>query len=160
LDKLGMHLANANRVLRLSLALYLIPGVVFGATHKRKRSTHKAAVQAPATKKARSMGRVAATPTSHSSRLVASRHVPVSHNARLKTASRRVWSPWSAPTFADSSSSDFVDGEDLTVRRAAVEALGPYNGTVVVTDPNNGRILSMVNQKLALKSGFQPCSTI
>jgi cell division protein FtsI/penicillin-binding protein 2 len=27
-------------------------------------------------------------------------------------------------------------------------------------DPSNGRILSMVNQKLALKSGFEPCSTI
>jgi cell division protein FtsI/penicillin-binding protein 2 len=31
---------------------------------------------------------------------------------------------------------------------------------VVVTDIHNGRILSIVNQKLALKSGFQPCSTI
>lgn len=46
------------------------------------------------------------------------------------------------------------------VRRAAVEALGAMNGTVVVVDPHTGRVLSMVNQKLALKSGFQPCSTI
>lgn len=53
-----------------------------------------------------------------------------------------------------------MDGEDLVVRLAAVEALGPYNGSVAVVDPSNGRILSMVNQKLALKSGFQPCSTI
>jgi penicillin-binding protein 2 len=68
--------------------------------------------------------------------------------------------PWTVPTFADSTSGDNVDGEDLTVRRAAVEALGAYNGTVVVVDPNTGRILSMVNQKLALSSGFQPCSTI
>ena len=30
---------------------------------------------------------------------------------------------------------------------------------MVVVDPNNGRILSMVNQKLALSSGFTPCST-
>lgn len=55
---------------------------------------------------------------------------------------------------------DSVDGEDLVVRRAAVDALGPYNGTVVVADPSSGRILSIVNQKLALNSGFQPCSTI
>ena len=48
----------------------------------------------------------------------------------------------------------------MTVRRAAVDALGPYNGTVVVADPNNGRVLSIVNQRLAMKSGFQPCSTI
>ncbi len=68
--------------------------------------------------------------------------------------------PWTEPTYKDSTSGDVVDGEDLEVRRAAVEALGPYNGSVVVADPNNGRILSMVNQKLALSSGFQPCSTI
>lgn len=53
-----------------------------------------------------------------------------------------------------------VDGEDLTVRQAAVGALGPLNGSVVVVDPNTGRILSMVNQKLALAGGFTPCSTV
>jgi cell division protein FtsI/penicillin-binding protein 2 len=55
---------------------------------------------------------------------------------------------------------DNVDGEDLTVRRAAVEALGTQNGSVVVVDPSNGRVLSIVNQKLALAGGFTPCSTI
>jgi penicillin-binding protein 2 len=69
-------------------------------------------------------------------------------------------SGYTSPTFADSTVGDSVDGEDLIVRRAAVQALGPYNGTVVVVDPSNGRVLSMVNQKLALASGFQPCSTI
>ncbi|HEY1242314.1 MAG TPA: penicillin-binding transpeptidase domain-containing protein [Bryobacteraceae bacterium] len=55
---------------------------------------------------------------------------------------------------------DDVDGEDLVIRRAAVNALGSVNGSVVVVDPTNGRILTIVNQKLALKSGFTPCSTI
>ena len=68
--------------------------------------------------------------------------------------------PWTEPTFADSTSGDTVDGEDMTIRRAAVDALGTYNGSVVVADPGTGRILSMVNQRLALSSGFQPCSTI
>ena len=68
--------------------------------------------------------------------------------------------PWTSPTFADSTNGDNVDGEDLEIRRAAVDALGPYNGSVVVVDPSNGRILTMVNQKLALGSGCQPCSTI
>jgi cell division protein FtsI/penicillin-binding protein 2 len=68
--------------------------------------------------------------------------------------------PWTEPTYADSTNGDNVDGEDLTIRRLAVEALGAYNGSVVVVDPQNGRILSMVNQKLALGSGFQPCSTV
>ena len=68
--------------------------------------------------------------------------------------------PWTEPTYADSTTGDNVDGEDLDVRRAAVEALGPYNGSIVVVDPSNGRVLTMVNQKTALGSGFQPCSTI
>jgi cell division protein FtsI/penicillin-binding protein 2 len=83
--------------------------------------------------------------------------------APKKTAKRPVrkrYSPWSEPTYADSTIGDSVDGEDLVVRRAAVDALGRYNGSVVVVDPNTGRILTMVNQRLALKSGFQPCSTI
>lgn len=80
------------------------------------------------------------------------------------TAKRRVRrpsnGPWSEPSFADATQGDLIDGEDLVVRRAAVEALGGLNGTVVVADPRTGRVLSIVNQKLALKSGFQPCSTI
>jgi cell division protein FtsI/penicillin-binding protein 2 len=68
--------------------------------------------------------------------------------------------PWREPTYADSTLGDVVDGEDLLVRRAAVDALGPYNGSVVVADPQTGRILTIVNQKLALGSGFQPCSTV
>ncbi len=68
--------------------------------------------------------------------------------------------PWTEPTYADSTLGDNADGEDLDVRRAAVEALGAYNGSVVAVDPSTGRILSIVNQKLALGSGFQPCSTI
>ncbi|MGA3260893.1 MAG: penicillin-binding transpeptidase domain-containing protein [Bryobacteraceae bacterium] len=68
--------------------------------------------------------------------------------------------PWDRPTFADSTEGDRVDGEDMTVRRAAVEALGSYNGSVVALDPTTGRILTMVNQRIALGEGFQPCSTI
>ena len=55
---------------------------------------------------------------------------------------------------------DNVDGEDLVIRRAAVDALGTMNGSVVVVDPSTGRVLTMVNQKLGFKSGFIPCSTI
>ena len=68
--------------------------------------------------------------------------------------------PWTSPTYADSTDGDNVDGEDLEIRRAAVDALGQYNGSVVVVDPNTGRVLTMVNQKVALSSGFQPCSTV
>ena len=68
--------------------------------------------------------------------------------------------PWTEPTYADSTVGDRVDGEDLAIRRAAVEALGSYNGSVVAVDPTNGRILTMVNQRIVTGSGFQPCSTV
>jgi penicillin-binding protein 2 len=64
------------------------------------------------------------------------------------------------PTLADSAKGDLALYDDPVVRQAAVSALGPYNGSVVALDPNNGRILSVVNQKLAFSSGFIPCSTI
>ena len=64
------------------------------------------------------------------------------------------------PPPVDPTEGDDVDGEDLTVRRAAVAALGTTRGSVVVADPNTGRILTLVNQKLAFQSGFTPCSTI
>jgi penicillin-binding protein 2 len=55
---------------------------------------------------------------------------------------------------------DITDGEDPVVRQAAIDALGNMNGTVVAIEPTSGRVLAMVNQKLALSSGAQPCSTI
>lgn len=55
---------------------------------------------------------------------------------------------------------DVTTGEDPIIRQAAIEALGDMNGTAVVIDPSNGRILTMVNQKLALSPGAEPCSTI
>ena len=55
---------------------------------------------------------------------------------------------------------DVTAGEDPLVREAAIDALGNMNGTVVAIEPTSGRILAMVNQKLALSSGAQPCSTI
>jgi cell division protein FtsI/penicillin-binding protein 2 len=60
----------------------------------------------------------------------------------------------------DPTMGDNVDGDDLTIRRAAVAALGTFAGSVVAVDPSSGRILTMVNQKLALQAGFVPCSTI
>ncbi len=55
---------------------------------------------------------------------------------------------------------DDTTGEDLEVRRAAIDALGNHIGTAVVMDPLTGRIYSIVNQEWALRRGFKPCSTI
>jgi membrane peptidoglycan carboxypeptidase len=55
---------------------------------------------------------------------------------------------------------DDTTGEDAEIRRVAVNALGNHAGTVVVMDPQTGRIYSIVNQQWALREGFKPCSTI
>ena len=68
---------------------------------------------------------------------------------------------FSASSYADNLTlGDVTEGEDPVVRAAAIEALGNMNGTAVAIDPSNGRILAMVNQKLALSRGAEPCSTI
>jgi cell division protein FtsI/penicillin-binding protein 2 len=61
---------------------------------------------------------------------------------------------------SDITEGDVTAGEDPVVRQAAIEALGNMNGTVLAIEPTSGRILAMVNQRLALSSGAQPCSTI
>jgi penicillin-binding protein 2 len=61
---------------------------------------------------------------------------------------------------SDITEGDVTAGEDPVVRQAAIDALGNMNGTVVAIEPTSGRVLAMVNQKLALSGGAQPCSTI
>lgn len=73
----------------------------------------------------------------------------------------RYYERFSMSSFAeDIADGDRTVGEDPVVRAAAMDALGNMNGTVVAIEPTSGRILAMVNQKLALASGAQPCSTI
>jgi penicillin-binding protein 2 len=74
---------------------------------------------------------------------------------------RRYYERFSTSSFASAiTEGDVTAGEDPVVREAAIDALGNMNGTVVAIEPTSGRILAMVNQKLALSSGAQPCSTI
>lgn len=63
-------------------------------------------------------------------------------------------------TTVDNILGDNTVGEDLEVRRAAVNALGSHAGTIVVLEPQTGKVLSIVNQDWAIKKGFKPCSTI
>jgi penicillin-binding protein 2 len=85
------------------------------------------------------------------------------HGARPTLAVRRTryHEHFSASSFADNLTlGDVTEGEDPVVRAAAIEALGNMNGTAIAIDPSTGRILAMVNQKLALSRGAEPCSTI
>ncbi len=55
---------------------------------------------------------------------------------------------------------DNSTGEDLEIRRAAIEALDGRSGTAVVMDPSSGRVYTIVNQQMALGSPVKPCSTV
>ena len=55
---------------------------------------------------------------------------------------------------------DNTEGEDPYIRRAAVNALGGHAGSVVVMEAQTGKVLTIVNQDWAIRSGIKPCSTI
>jgi beta-lactamase class D len=125
------------------------------------RVTAKSAAKAPLKNAAGVPRVVARTQVRHTAAAVPASATNQAIIARAGAGKRpAAGSPWKAPNYADSLEGDNVDGEDLLVRRAAVDALGPLNGSIVVTDANTGRVLTIVNQKLAFKSGYQPCSTV
>jgi penicillin-binding protein 2 len=138
------------------------------ATTPGKTKRHSAGTTHVATAvKARSgtsRSRVTAKKTSRSSHVIATARVAGRrHGARPTLAVRRTrfQEHFSASSYADNLTlGDVVDGEDPLVRAAAIEALGNMNGTAIAIDPSTGRILAMVNQKLALSRGAEPCSTI
>ena len=142
-----MHRSKNPSLVSVLIVLLAFSGTAFGITPVKKKKVKRHA--------AASTEKTTAVRTVKASYVVP----PVSRLSRLPKK-RVVFSPWDVPTFADSTAGDSVDGEDLAVRRAAVQALGPYNGSIVVVDPMTGRVLTIVNQKLAFQSGFEPCSTI
>jgi len=136
--------------LYLAVVLLVFAGVVFAAPAQKKTTTTKKTTTAKKT----------AVQTAKKKTAVSKKTTPatLTRSQARRTRARR--SPWTTPTFADSTSGDRTAGDDPVVRAAAVEALGPYNGSIVAVDPSTGRVLTMVNQRVALKSGFQPCSTV
>ena len=60
----------------------------------------------------------------------------------------------------DNIRNDSTDGEDLEIRRAAVNSLGNRAGMVVVMEAQTGKILTIVNQDWAVRQSYRPCSTI
>ena len=138
-------------------------------------STHRRAAHATSRTATQSSIRHVASAhatTSHgtSSRVIArsttARRTTVTAGAHLTRASyhrrHRYYERFTASSFVEGAvgAGDVTTGEDPVVRQAAIDALGDMNGTAVVINPANGRILAMVNQKLALSPGAEPCSTI
>lgn len=140
----------------------VLPGASSQAAGSKKASARKTPVKKTTAKKTTAVQNRATARKAAPRKVKATttRTTRSSRRSKRRPAPRRVYSPWDTPSFADSTWGDVVDGEDLTVRRAAVAALGPFNGTVVVSDPHTGRILTIVNQKLALSGAYYPCSTI
>jgi len=75
-------------------------------------------------------------------------------------ASRRAYRHHRVSYYTDPGKNDVTQYDDPIVRQIAVEALGHERGSVLAMDPATGRILTIVNQKMAFSSGFEPCSTI
>jgi beta-lactamase class D len=169
------HLAAISLSLAIATASSA-SGTAHAATperHRAVKATHAAAHKASAKPSGRSTTKTSAR-TAASSRHAATA-VVVAHSARrtrgahVQLAVRRTRTPgrfaerFTANSFADLDNltlGDITQGEDPVVRAAAIEALGNMNGTALAIDPSSGRILAMVNQKLALSPGAEPCSTI
>src|SRR5215471_161558 len=110
-------------------------------------------------KTAKRDGRVTESPRAQK-RLARLRRVRRAKNVRLRRHHRYYEHFYTSSYATDITDGDLAAGEDQTVRQAAIDALGDMNGTLVAIDPTSGRVLTMVNQKLALSEGAQPCSTI
>lgn len=147
-----------NRFLLICLSLFTFSAIFLTGTTAQAAAKKKTVAKKTTAKKS------TAVHTKSKARKAAPRKVTKTtrraSSKRRAPVKRRTYSPWDTPSFADSTWGDLVDGEDLVVRRAAVAALGPFNGTVVVAEPDTGRILTIVNQKLALSGAYYPCSTI
>ncbi len=126
------------------------------APHKKARGVNESQ---HAQKRMRTLARSRAP---HSRSAVArTSSTPYARTRSSVTHRRRYYERFHTSSFASEiTEGDVTAGEDPVVRQAAIDALGNMNGTVVAIEPTSGRVLAMVNQKLALSSGAQPCSTI
>jgi penicillin-binding protein 2 len=130
--------------------------------HAKPASQHLSATSHSRSHHALSHRRASGTVAHRRSKGSVSRSHATVHRTSLHARHHRYYERFTASSFAkgDIFADDVTAGENMVVRQAAIDALGDMNGTAVVIDPSNGRILAMVNQKLALSPGAEPCSTI
>jgi membrane peptidoglycan carboxypeptidase len=141
----------------ISLAITLLPSFVVAATiapPKKPHSKSHHVTESPSTQKKMAHSK-------HGTRSAAKAASSPTVTRTGKKGKKHYYERFSGNSFAaDQTDGDITAGEDPVVRAAAMEALGNMNGTVVSIDPDSGRVLAMVNQRLALSAGAQPCSTI
>jgi cell division protein FtsI/penicillin-binding protein 2 len=140
----------------LVMGAVAVAGAATAKKPVRKAAAHHAA--AGGHRPARRASGHAAVHETSASRVV---HGRVVHGRIVSARRARYGERFTASSFADDVTiGDVTAGEDPIVRQAAIQALGGMNGTAMAIDPSTGRILAMVNQKLALSAGAEPCSTI
>ena len=129
-----------------------------------RQTQHTAVHRSTAAQKAPATHATARASTVHGIHSSAAIHSAASAHLRRASLVRRhhYYERFTASSFVNGAigQGDVTTGEDPVVRQAAIDALGDMNGTALVIDPSNGRILAMVNQQLALSPGAEPCSTI
>jgi penicillin-binding protein 2 len=153
-------LVNPRLFVRVLVVATAVSSLAQAVTPVKKKAPGNAGSKSAASRIALRHVALGVTTTPQSPNTAAPSKTPA--KAPAKAPAKKVVSsgPWRSPNYADSTAGDVATAEDPIARQAAIDALGKLNGAVVVSDAKTGRILAMVNQKLALKSGFQPCSTI
>src|SRR5258708_36954211 len=64
------------------------------------------------------------------------------------TIALRAMQNWSFPAlFSKSPNANYADDDDRRLRQAATAALGERRGTVIVMDPQTGRVRAVINPK-------------
>jgi penicillin-binding protein 2 len=142
------------------LAMLLVASAIAASVNPSTLTPHKKAHSVTENQHAKRRMRTLAR-----SRVPRSHYATTAHDSSSHASStirhHRYYERFHTSSFAsDITEGDVTAGEDPVVRQAAIDALGNMNGTVVAIEPTSGRVLAMVNQKLALSSGAQPCSTI
>ncbi len=146
-----MKKSQVCRYLPVLIAFFVFAGTSFAAK-----------ISTPGTSTTKKANRKVSESSRASVRMSHLRHSHAVRRVSRKHRRRRYVEHFTANSFVttDQTAGDITAGEDPVVRQAAIDALGNMNGTVVAIDPTSGRILAMVNQKLALSEGATPCSTI
>jgi penicillin-binding protein 2 len=151
-----MRKRTLGRLVITAIILTLVlPSVLFARTSTSKSSKTSRSNIVESAKTQRKFARL------RSSRPIAGKNKNKRKFRRASKRRYRYYERFSTSSYANGlTAGDIAAGEDPVVRAAAIDALGNMNGSVVAIDPNTGRILAMVNQKLALSEGAMPCSTI
>ncbi|MFN0108892.1 MAG: penicillin-binding transpeptidase domain-containing protein [Blastocatellia bacterium] len=140
----------------------------------KKKSTAKKPVRSASRRSSVKKKRVVSRRRSASSRSVRGRVVKgsrsrVSSSARRRRARALALARMRAAKARDAAlrnltnnniERDLTEGEDLEIRQAVLAAMSGRSATVVVMDPNTGRVYTVVNQQMALRSPVKPCSTV